>query len=265
MAVERHGRMQRKGGIHLAGGPQSVEGYTGPHHIHLHVRQFHDGCAVGAVAQGKRNPTLLQHIDHPAEEFILFHGMTLIRLIRPGKMRENSLRHQMGKPADCGNLLHTLLGGVVADPMHAGVHLNMNICAFSQIASDTADFFRHIHGDNRQTHVISDQLLVIFRKGISQNQHRLLQSRHFQLQRLLRRGHRVPPETVLLLQIPADGAGSVAVSVRLDHSHDLCLRLQLLSHGIQIFSDRVQIDPGADPAIFTHHMFSFPAPLEYCP
>lgn len=88
--------------------------------------QIHDPGAVGTVEDRNGNARFLYHLRKIQERLELLPGRGLICLVSPGKMGEHALCHDPWKSGDLLHHLGLFPDGPQTDPVHPGVHRNVD-------------------------------------------------------------------------------------------------------------------------------------------
>ena len=201
--------------------------------------QIHDPGAVGTVKDGNGNSRFLYHLGKIQERLDLLPGRGLIRLVSPGKMGEHALCHDPWKSGDLLHHLGLFPAGPQTDPVHPGVHRNVDPGRHPQGHRR----FRKPFCPRKIEHCRPDLLLhhapILALRHRAQHQHRLFYPISSKLQCLLRRGHRIACGVLFNGFHGLDRP--MAVAVGLYHADDLRSLRQHAPDRLHILPDPVQI------------------------
>lgn len=190
------------------------------------------------MPDGNMNVPLGEHFGKTVEQNGLIPGTGQIRTVSGGKVAENTLRSDTGKPGDGGTGIGIFFGDLKTDAAHACIHSKVKgSCDIgfhrspgqSQggivIINCGADAHGHCHGKSGSGRV-------------TQNQNGRIQPGLTKLQSFMDRAD--TEKSTLALQGPADLYGTVSVGIRLNYRHNG--DAGLLPDSIKVFLYDIQVD-----------------------
>ena len=139
-----------------------------------------------------------------------------------------------------------------ADPAHSRVNGNMNNGRFTRFSGAFREQLRRLLLENARPQVMLDDIFIILRKCISEQEDRFPDPRTAQHDALSGCRYRKSPDKGQRFQMNGDRCCAVAVRISLDHRTDRCARCQTAPHHLEIMVDCVQIDFRTDSAESFH-------------
>ena len=204
-----------------------------------------------------RNPDagVLQPLQHADVFFKLRLGAHAVGFVGTRKMRKRTGDAQVFQSIYPLNQLNRTLVGGKADAAHAGVDFEVNRTDNAAPTREHVELLRRVIGKNGRREIILDNIFELTVAGIAEQQHRLGASGFAQRRALLPDGNRIALNAALF-ESGIDSLFAVAVTVALEHRHNLHTVADDLADTADIVLQRAQADDRFGPLRQSSHKLS---------